>query len=77
MDSAVTCDVSGMWGAMILLISAVIGLTGRRLACAVSRIAIAIAGYVAYATSLFLVAYGMNVLAITITACVSTYGMWR
>ena len=59
-----------------MLMSAVIGLTGKRLACVISRIAIAIAGYLVYVTSLFSVAYGMNVLAINSTACVSTCGVW-
>ena len=76
MDITVRYDVCGVCGAMIMLISAVIGLTGRRLARVVSRIAIAIAGYVVYATSLFLVACGKNVLAINIIACVSTCGVW-
>ena len=44
MDIAVKYDVCGMCGAMIMPMSAVIGRTGRRLARAVSRVAIAIAG---------------------------------
>ena len=43
----------------------------------VSRIAMVMAGYVVYATSLSLVAYGMNVLPIIITTCVSTCDVWR
>ena len=77
MDIVVTCDTGGMCGTRIMLMSAVSGLTGRRLACVVSRIATAMAGYVVWVTSLFLVAYGISVLAISITACVSTYGVWR
>ena len=75
MDSAVRCDVCGMCGAMSMLMSAVIGLTGRRLECVVSRNAIAIAGYVVYVTSVFFVAYGMNVLAVNSIACVIRCGV--
>ena len=41
---AIKYDVCGMCGAMIMPMSAVIGRTGRRLARAVNRVAIAMAG---------------------------------